>query len=135
MQIGELARVSGVHLETIRYYEREGVLPRPARLANGRRVYSSADARQLGFIRHARELGFDLTQVRALLALQEEPEASCTEASRMAQTQLDSVESRIARLMVLREELRRMIAECRDGAVAECRVIEALTEPAPVLPA
>ncbi|MGK8639152.1 MerR family transcriptional regulator [Brucella anthropi] len=135
MQIGELARVSGVHLETIRYYEREGVLPRPARLANGRRVYSSADARRLGFIRHARELGFDLTQVRALLALQEEPEASCTEASRMAQTQLDSVESRIARLMVLREELRRMIAECRDGAVAECRVIEALTEPAPVLPA
>lgn len=135
MQIGELARVSGVHLETIRYYEREGVLPRPARLANGRRVYSSADARRLGFIRHARELGFDLTQVRALLALQEEPEASCTEASRMAQTQLDFVESRIARLMVLREELRRMIAECRDGAVAECRVIEALTEPAPVLPA
>ncbi|MEJ6784868.1 MerR family transcriptional regulator [Aminobacter sp. Piv2-1] len=135
MQIGELARVSGVHLETIRYYEREGVLPRPARLANGRRVYSSADTRRLGFIRHARELGFDLTQVRALLALQEEPEASCTEASRMAQTQLDSVESRIARLMVLREELRRMIAECRDGAVAECRVIEALTEPAPVLPA
>ncbi|MGE8107068.1 MerR family transcriptional regulator [Allorhizobium sp. NPDC080224] len=135
MQIGELARVSGVHLETIRYYEREGVLPRAARQANGRRVYAAADAQRLGFIRHARELGFELSQVRALLALQEQPEASCAEASRMAEAQLEAVESRIVRLTALREELRRMVGECRKGAVAECRVIEVLGEPAPTLPA
>lgn len=132
MQIGELARQSGVHLETIRYYEREEILPRPARLSNGRRVYSIADARRLGFIRHARELGFELSQVRALLALQEQPEASCVEASRMAQAQLEAVESRIARLLVLREELTRMVEECRQGMVAQCRVIEALADPVPV---
>jgi DNA-binding transcriptional MerR regulator len=131
MQIGELARTSGIHLETIRYYEREGVLPRPARLANGRRTYDSIDARRLGFIRRARELGFDLSQVRTLLALQERPEASCIAATDLAQSQLEIVESRIARLITLREELRRMILECSDGTVAECRVVEALAGPAP----
>ncbi len=126
MQIGELSRHTGVNIETIRYYERVGVLPVPARQANGRRSYGEADARRLGFVRHARELGFDLGDVRALLALQERPEASCEDASRIAGAQLAEVESRITRLLALREELARMVAECRRGVVAECRVIEAL---------
>lgn len=127
MQIGELSRHTGVNIETIRYYERVGVLPVPARQPNGRRSYGEADARRLGFVRHARELGFDLGDVRALLALQEQPEASCEDASRIAGAQLAEVEGRIARLLGLREELARMVAECRRGVVAECRVIEALT--------
>lgn len=126
MQVGELARATGVNIETVRYYERIGVLPRPARQANGRRTYSEGDARRLGFIRHARDLGFDLANVRTLLALQEQPEASCEDASRIAQAQLDAVEGRIARLLSLRIELSRMVSECRKGIVAECRVIEAL---------
>ena len=126
MQIGDLSRHAGVNIETIRYYERIGVLPVPARQENGRRSYTEVDARRLGFVRHARELGFDLAAVRALLALQEQPEASCEDASRIAQAQLAEVESRIARLLSLREELSRMVGECSRGVVAECRVIEAL---------
>jgi DNA-binding transcriptional MerR regulator len=126
MQIGELSQRTGVNIETIRYYERVRILPVPARQANGRRSYTEVDARRLGFIRHARELGFDLANVRTLLALQERPEASCEEASRIAQAQLEGVESRIARLLTLRDELARMVSECSRGQVLECQVIEAL---------
>lgn len=126
MQIGDLSRQSGVNIETIRYYERVGVLPRPARLANGRRSYTNVDARRLGFVRHARELGFDLRAIRALLALQEHPKASCSQASLIAETQLQAVESRIAQLLKLKAELILMVKGCRRGVVAECRVIEAL---------
>ncbi len=126
MQIGDLSRATGVNIETIRYYERAGVLPPPVRQSNGRRSYGAADARRLGFIRHARELGFDLSSVRVLLALQEQPEASCEDASRIAQSQLEAVESRLVRLLALRDELSRMILGCARGKVSECRVIEAL---------
>lgn len=131
MQIGYLSRQTGVNIETIRYYERIGVLPKPARQPNGRRTYSPADAERLGFIRHARELGFDLPSIRILLALQERPEASCEDASRIAQEQLEAVESRIARLLLLQDELARMVSECRRGRVSECRVIEALAPARP----
>src|SRR5690606_8702653 len=126
MQIGDLSRQAGVNIETIRYYERIGVLPKPARQSNGRRSYAPADAQRLGFIRHARDLGFDLAAVRVLLALQEQPEASCDDASRIAQGQLEVVEDRIARLLNLRDELSRMVSECGQGRVSECRVIEAI---------
>ncbi|WP_108461664.1 MerR family transcriptional regulator [Devosia naphthalenivorans] len=129
MQIGDLSRETGVNIETIRYYERSGVLPPPARQDNGRRVYDAADVRRLGFIRHARDLGFDLQSVQTLLALQEQPQASCADASRIAQAQLDEVERRISRLQNLQLELSRMVTECRKGVVAECRVIEALSTP------
>ena len=68
MPIGTLSKQSGVHIETIRYYERAGVLPKARRAANGRRVFDQQDVRRLAFIRHARELGFELASVRALLA-------------------------------------------------------------------
>jgi DNA-binding transcriptional MerR regulator len=126
MQIGDLSKSTGVNIETIRYYERIGVLPKPGRQLNGRRTYAEGDARRLGFIRHARDLGFDLADVRALLALQEQPEASCEDATRIARAQLDEVESRIERLLKLKAELSRMVSDCRTGVVAECRVIEAL---------
>lgn len=126
MQIGDLSRAAGVNIETIRYYERIGVLPIPSRQVNGRRTYADDDARRLGFIRHARDLGFDLADVRTLLALQEQPEASCSDASRIAEAQLEAVESRIAKLQSLRTELKHMVAECQRGVVAQCRVIEAL---------
>jgi DNA-binding transcriptional MerR regulator len=130
MQIGDLSARSGVNIETIRYYERIELLPAPARQPNGRRSYGEADARRLGFVRHARDLGFDLAAVRVLLALQEQPGASCEDASRIAQGQLEAVESRITRLLSLRDELARMVSECSRGRVSECRVIEALASPA-----
>jgi DNA-binding transcriptional MerR regulator len=126
MQIGDLSARSGVNIETIRYYERIGVLPKATRQTNGRRIYSPADAERLAFIRHARDLGFDLTSIHVLLALQDQPAASCETASQIAQGQLEAVESRIARLLSLRDELARMVSECSRGMVSECRVIEAL---------
>lgn len=127
MSIGTLSKQSGVHIETIRYYERAGVLPKARRAHNGRRIYGNEDAGRLAFIRHARELGFELISVRALLALQEKPELSCKAASDLASAQLSAVESRLSRLTVLRDELRRMVRACKNGRVVDCRVIEALT--------
>ena len=128
MPIGTLSKQSGVHIETIRYYERAGVLPKARRAANGRRVFDQQDVRRLAFIRHARELGFELASVRALLALQEKPELSCKSASDLASAQLSAVEGRINRLTVLREELKRMIRACKNKRVFDCRVIDAHTK-------
>ena len=127
LSIGALSKQSGVHIETIRYYERAGVLPKARRATNGRRIYGEDDAGRLAFIRHARELGFDLVSVRALLALQEKPELSCKAASDLASAQLSAVESRLSRLTVLRDELKRMVRACKNGRVVDCRVIDALT--------
>ena len=128
ISIGTLSRQSGIHIETIRYYERVGVLPKALRAANGRRVFGPQDVSRLAFIRHARELGFELASVRALLTLQGMPELSCRSASDLASAQLSAVESRLSRLIVLRDELKRMVRSCKNGRVVDCRVIEALTK-------
>ncbi|WP_325262575.1 helix-turn-helix domain-containing protein [uncultured Rhizobium sp.] len=126
MQIGDLSARSGVKIETIRYYERVGLLPRPDRLASGRRIYGDEDVRRLGFVRHARDMGFGLSSVRVLLSLKEKPDESCGEAIRIAQAQLDAVEERMSRLADLRTDLKRMIAECDGHQVADCRIIETI---------
>ncbi len=128
LSIGELARRAGTKVETVRWYEREGLLPTPARTGGGHRAYTRAHLDRLAFIRHARELGFPLEQVRGLLRLTDHPERSCAEADRIARTHLDSVRGRIARLRALEEELARMVADCGQGRVAECRVIEVLAD-------
>ena len=125
MKIGEVSRQSGVNIETIRYYERAGILPPANRHPNGRRTYDETDVRRLGFIRHARYLGFDLASVRALLELQRQPDASCAEAYRMAKQQLEAVEGRIALLTDLKSELSRMMP-CKQETVRDCSVIAAV---------
>ena len=129
MSIGAASKVSGVHVETIRYYEKSGILPRPERTDNGRRIYAANDVRRLLFIRHARDLGFELNAVRDLLQLQEKPYQSCNSAWRLASAHLEAVEARLRLLESLRAELTRMVASCRDGRVAECHVIDALASP------
>ncbi len=129
MTIGELSRRSGVHIETIRYYERSGVLPKARRSGNGRRIYDHEDAARLSFIRQGRELGFDLQSVRQLLTLQQTPDMSCAAAAKIAADRLADVESRMSRLNALRDQLKRMIRGCRKGRVMNCRVIEALASP------
>ncbi len=128
--IGTLSKSTGVNIETIRYYERVGILPKPPRAASGRRMYDEDTVRRLAFIRHARDLGFGLTDVRALLALQDNPEVPCAEASHIAGDQLAAVEARIGRLEALRAELMRMVGACANGRAADCRVIGALAHPA-----
>ena len=128
LPIGQAAAQSGVKVPTIRYYEQIGLLPSPLRSEGNRRLYSEAEIRRLAFIRHARELGFGVDAIRALLALQDNPQRSCTEADVIARARLADVEHRIASLTALRKVLRRMITACAGGSVSECMVIETLAE-------
>lgn len=130
-RIGDVARISGCSRESIRHYEKLGVLEPPRRAANGYRYYSEEAIRQLGFIRHGRALGLDLDTIRELLALAADPEADCTEADRIASYHLERIEERIALLTRLADELRSVIAQCGGGRVADCRIIEALFQPPP----
>jgi DNA-binding transcriptional MerR regulator len=126
--IGELAAQTGTKVETIRYYEKAGLIPLPARTAGNHRAYTQAHMDRLAFIRHSRELGFSLGSVRRLLALADDPSQSCAAVDAIARQHLSAVRSRIARLQVLEAELTRMVQECGCGQVADCRVIEALAD-------
>ncbi len=126
--IGEAARQSGVKVPTIRYYEQIGLLRSPLRSDSNRRFYDPADLHRLAFIRHARELGFDIEAIRALLALQDNPSQSCATADGIAKARLIEVEQRIRSLLALKAELEVMIKECRHGRVADCKVIEVLAD-------
>lgn len=126
--IGDLARQTATKVETIRWYERHGTMPAPVRTAGGHRLYTQANLDRLAFIRHARELGFALEDVRELLRLADDPGRPCDEVDAIARAHLEDVRSRIARLQSLEAELSRMVAECGRGLVAECRVIEVLAD-------
>lgn len=128
VSIGIAADRSGVKIPTIRYYEEVGLLPAPGRAENQRRMFSQADMRRLSFIRHARELGFKVAAIRALLELQDDPRQSCAMADAAARERLEEVDSKIARLHSLRSELVKMLEGCAAGQVGECRVIETLSE-------
>lgn len=126
--IGAAAQQSGVKIPTIRYYEQIGLLPPPSRTEGNRRLYDRSDLRRLAFIRHARQLGFEIEAIRALLTLQDDPSQSCQAADIIARARLVEVEQRITSLRALKRELERMIEGCRHGRVAECRVIETLAD-------
>jgi len=126
--IGRLARQTGCKAQTIRWYEQIGLLPAPARTPGNQRVYGPAHAARLAFIRHARELGFSLDDVRELLAMADRPDQPCDAVDALARRQLASVRRRLAALRGLEAELERMIDECRGGRVAECRIIEVVSD-------
>ncbi|WP_407050621.1 helix-turn-helix domain-containing protein [Methyloraptor flagellatus] len=126
--IGEAARASGVKVPTIRYYEQVGLLPEPPRSDGNRRLYDATHLKRLAFIRHARELGFEVDAIRTLLDLQDNPGQSCSPADSIARRRLQDVEARIERLLALKSELTRMIDGCGHGTISDCRVIEVLTD-------
>lgn len=126
--IGEAARRSRVKAPTIRYYEQIGLLPAPPRKGANRRHFEAADLRRLAFIRHARELGFEIAAIRSLLTLQDSPDQTCAIVHGVARERLDDVERRIDSLTALKAELELMIEGCNHGQVADCRVIEVLAD-------
>lgn len=126
--IGDLAARGGTKVETIRYYEKVGLMPQAARTAGNHRAYTRAHADRLAFIRHSRELGFPLDSIRALLALSDDPDRPCTQVDVIARTHLGEVRRRIDRLQALEAELARMVEACGCGRVAECRVIGVLAD-------
>ncbi len=126
--IGELARRSGVRPANIRFYEESGLLPSPPRRAGGHRVYADGDLSRLAFIRNARELGFPLEQVRALLHLSRPENLTCDAAKALSQAQLDQVRERISDLRRIEAELVRHVAACEaacsGGRAPGCGVLE-----------
>jgi DNA-binding transcriptional MerR regulator len=126
ISIGELSRRTGVKLPTIRYYESVALMPVPLRSEGQQRRYGESEVSRLTFIRHARELGFEIDAIRELLAMSAQPEQSCAEADRIARRHLSEVDRRISHLVALRGELQRMVDACGHGRVGDCRVIETL---------
>lgn len=127
--IGDLAKATSTKVETIRYYERIGLLPVPMRTAGNYRSYSNAHFGRLSFIRRARDLGFSIEQVRELLGLSDQRDRSCEAVDAIAREHLAEVERKIADLQALRRELSTIIDQCGCGTIAECRIIEALSPP------
>jgi DNA-binding transcriptional MerR regulator len=128
VSIGEASRSCGVKVPTIRYYEQIGLLPAPPRTEGNRRTFDPGDLRRLAFIRHARELGFEIDAIRTLLTLQDNPHQPCGTADSIARVRLTEVQQRIDSLTALKAELGVMIESCRHGKVADCRVIEVLAD-------
>lgn len=124
--IGELARRTGANAETIRYYEKIGLLRRPARTGGNYRSYGEAEQRRLVFILRSRELGFKIDKVRALLELADDAGRSCEAVDNLSRERLEEIDRKIADLQALRQELARLLVQCQHGTVAECRIIEAL---------
>jgi DNA-binding transcriptional MerR regulator len=130
--IGRLAELTGIKIPTIRFYEQNGLVPRPRRTEGGQRRYDQATVRRLHFVRHARDLGFDVKDIRQLLAVSERPTMPCDTAMEIAHHQLQQVEAKIARLRLIRSELKRMIDCCRGGSAADCRILEGLAQTKPI---
>ena len=127
LSIGALARATGTKVETIRYYERIGLLPLPARTGGNYRCYGPAQVDRLSFIRGGRDLGFSLQEIRELLRLSDDPAQPCIEVDRIARGHLRAIERKLADLNALHARLQQLIEHSRHGSVAECRIIDALT--------
>ncbi|MFQ5994532.1 MAG: helix-turn-helix domain-containing protein [Acidiferrobacterales bacterium] len=124
--IGVLASRTATNVETIRYYERVGLLPEPPRTAGGHRLYREDHLKQLLFIRRSRALGFTLEQVRVLVRLAQANDYSCDEVKAITREQLEHVRRKRADLKRLESVLAEMVAQCENGVVPACPVIDAL---------
>ena len=129
--IGRLAELTGIKIPTIRFYEQNGLIAPPSRTEGRQRRYNDSAVRRLHFIRHAREFGFDVKDIRQLLELFEHPTMPCDTAMEIARHHLQQVEAKISRLRLIRSELKRML-ECRGGSAADCRILEGLAQNKPI---
>src|SRR5258708_3883913 len=129
LPIGELSRRTGVNIETIRYYERIKMLPAPPRTASGRRVFGVRDARILGFIRRARELGFAIEDIRTLLPLPGPGKVSCRQVRDIATRHRGDIRAKISDLRKLEHLLASTVARCSGSDAPECPVLDILDVP------
>lgn len=123
---GELAKRTGCNLETVRYYEKIGLLPEPPRDANGYRTYDGTCARRLHFILRGRELGFGIEEIRSLLELVDAGSQTCAEVKARTERHLATVHAKIADLQRIERVLTHTAAQCSGDMVPECAIIEAL---------
>src|SRR5262249_19955024 len=124
--IGALSKHTGTNIETIRYYERVGLLPAPARSSGGYRLYGTDHLKRLSFIRRARALGFSLAEVRKLLTLADQRRRPCSEVRAVAAAHLKDVKGKIADLRRMERVLKETVARCQAGSGSHCPMIDAL---------
>ncbi len=124
---GAVSALTGCNIETIRYYERIGLLPAPPRTQGGHRIYGEELIRRLHFIRRCRELGFTLDEVRNLLGLVDGNGYTCAEVQTMTLDHLESVRTKVADLKIIEKTLKQMVAQCKGDEVPECPIIDALS--------
>ncbi len=133
LSTGELARQGGVNLESIRFYEREGLLAKPPRTAAGYRMFNADDARRVRFIKRAQELGFSLREIKELLALRLEADTSCSDVRQKADAKLTDIDQKIRDLQRMKNALARLATACRGrGSIEDCPILETLDSPKPV---
>ncbi len=126
LTIGKVAEQTGCHIETIRYYEKEDLLPPPGRSAGGHRLYTTDLIERLVFIRRSRELGFSMQEIRELLSVVDGHQVSCERVKYLADTHLKDIRSKISDLRRMETTLRELSNQCSGDDVPECPIIEAL---------
>ncbi len=126
LTIGKVADQTGCHIETIRYYEKEGLLPPPDRSQGGNRLYTASLIERLVFIRRSRELGFSMIEIRELLSVVDGDQVSCERVKHLADTHLDDIRSKISDLRRMERTLKTLSNQCSGDDVPECPIIEAL---------
>jgi Cd(II)/Pb(II)-responsive transcriptional regulator len=127
MRIGELARQAGVDVQTVRYYEREGLLDAPARTASGYRAYGPQHVERLNFVRHCRSLDMPLAEIRRLIELSRDARVSCDQVNTLVRTHLERVQAKRKALQALEGQLKALSAQCESGhRVADCGILEEL---------
>ena len=125
--IGTLSAATGVNIETIRYYEKIGLIPAPPRTVGRQRVYDSAHLKRLTFIRRSRELGFSLDEIRALLGLVRGGDLSCAEVKTMTEQHVTDIRRKVKDLKKLERVLTELTAKCRGNTVPDCPILDALS--------
>lgn len=124
---GVLAKQSGINLESIRFYEKQGLLPKPPRTASGYRTFPPESVRRVRFIKRAQELGFSLKEIKELLSLRFDPHTSCADVRQRAEEKLGDIEQKIRDLKRIKESLTRLAAACPGrGAISGCPILESL---------
>lgn len=126
--IGHVSKLTGCNIETIRYYERIGLLPKPPRTEGGFRLYNREHVKRLNFIRRSRKLGFPLDEVRDLVSLMDTDSYTCAQVKRLTVNHLDHIEQKIADLTKLKTVLSQMASECEGGNVPQCPIIATLSK-------
>ncbi len=127
LTIGKVAKQAGVNIDTLRYYEREGVIAEPVRNGSNYRVYSADTVLRVRFVKRAQELGFSLAEIKELLELRISEEASCADVRNQAQAKIEYLDGKISSLRAMRRALSKLVAECSgQGPVSECPILDAL---------
>lgn len=127
LKVGEVAKQAGVNLQTIHYYERRGLLPKPPRTGSNYRAYPEDAVLRVRFVKRAQELGFTLKEIKELLSLRAAPRTRCADVRQRAQTKVQDIDDKVRTLQAMRKALTKLIGECSGkGAVTQCPILEAL---------